>query len=86
MSSMKISFSENNYRFIDIGKSIAMYFVIIMHCIRDNGNYVFKLVQVGCMAFFFFASGFYIRKNIKIIIFLNIFVKMSNFVWFRIYC
>ena len=68
---------QKYYNYIDIGKFFAMYFVIIMHVIQDNNNLYFKIFQIGCMAYFFFASGFlfnpekisptskYIFKNLK---------------------
>ena len=55
-----------------------MFCVVMMHTVSENTNYIFKLIQVGCMAYFFFCSGFlfnvenchtntlkYIAKNIK---------------------
>lgn len=52
-----------NYIFIDAGKFIAMFFVVCMHTIRDNSNTYFKLFQIGCMAYFFFASGFLFKEK-----------------------
>ena len=54
-----------DYRLINVGKFFAMFCVIMMHSIRDNNNLIFKLVQIGCMAYFFFVSGFLFKdKNL----------------------
>lgn len=67
-----------DFKFINVGKFFAMFCVVMMHSIRDNYNLIFKIVQIGCMAYFFFASGFlfkgdeekssvwkYVIKNVK---------------------
>ena len=52
-----------NYDFIDVGKAFAFFCVVIMHTVCDNENYIFKIVQMGCMAYFFFASGFCFKES-----------------------
>ena len=56
---------NGNFDFIDVGKFFAMIFVVLLHCIGDNDNVNYKIVQVGCMAFFFFASGFVFKEEYK---------------------
>ena len=55
--------SNINYDFIDVGKAFAIFFVVIMHTVCDNENNIFKIVQMGCMAYFFFASGFCFKES-----------------------
>ena len=52
-----------NHDFIDVGKAFAILCVIIMHTVCDNSNSIFKIVQMGCMAYFFFASGFCFKES-----------------------
>ena len=52
-----------DYRLINVGKFFAMFCVIMMHSIKDNNNLIFKLVQIGCMAYFFFVSGFLFKDK-----------------------
>lgn len=57
--------SNGNFDFIDVAKFFAMIFVVLLHCIGDNSNVNYKVVQIGCMAFFFFASGFVFKEEYK---------------------
>ena len=57
--------NERYYNFIDVSKCLAMFFVVLMHCIMPQNSIEFRAVQVGAMAYFFFASGFVFKENYK---------------------
>lgn len=69
---------KKEYSFINVSKFFAMIHVVILHTIMDNRNPIFKIVQVGVMAYFFFASGFLFDSDINILSLRKTFLKNTK--------
>ena len=63
MKEQNLNEVKKDFNLIDIGKVTALFCVVMMHTICDNFNPIFKIVQMGCMAYFFFASGFCFKES-----------------------